>query len=434
MNTEKYPVILYGAGDNGKSALSLLRGRGIEPVAFCSRNAARHPRVGGYCGLPIWSREEVKKRFGSNFRIWITPFQPTREEIENELLDMGFVDEHMILNPLTCCGGEEYFSCGELQYGAVIASNMLQVCCRSNFIVDNPPRLLLSSGRIKDYGSVLEYYRDVVKDFINYKTKLIEDLRLGRSCVCSGCASLKKAQWGKPSEKIEMLILGMEFPCQLSCIYCNWESNARHKNPEVIKNAMKIDVPTMVQAMEQEGMQLAYPITMASGEISIYPQRKEILTSISKYPVSILSNCVNYDEQIAKLVARDDGSFLNVSLDAGTAETYYKVKGLNVFEKVLANIRRYKAAGNNIQAKYILLPENCDRANIDGFIDFCAEVGVDKVQISRDINVKQDELPQSILDAAAYMVKQAKKKRLRYELIHLFDKKNQDYVKSKVEE
>lgn len=39
METNNYPVILYGAGDNGKSALVLLRGRGIEPAAFCSRNA-----------------------------------------------------------------------------------------------------------------------------------------------------------------------------------------------------------------------------------------------------------------------------------------------------------------------------------------------------------------------------------------------------------
>ena len=74
------------------------------------------------------------------------------------------------------------------------------------------------------------------------------------------------------------------------------------------------------------------------------------------------------------MISRKDGSFLNVSVDAGTRETYREVKGLDAYDRVLSHIRRYAQEGAVIEIKYILMPENCDRENIDGFLAFCKEI------------------------------------------------------------
>jgi molybdenum cofactor biosynthesis enzyme MoaA len=75
--------------------------------------------------------------------------------------------------------------------------------------------------------------------------------------------------------------------------------------------------------------------------------------------------------------------FLNVSLDAGTADTFAKIKGIDCFDKVIKNLEKYAAVGN-IQLKYILLEGINDNKNdIDDFVAIAERINAN-VQISRD--------------------------------------------------
>lgn len=223
--------------------------------------------------------------------------------------------------------------------------------------------------------------------------------------------------------------IGLSFPCQFACIYCNdVETNAKRENPQRIKESEKMDLATMIQALELEGMEVAYPVSLASGEITIAPKKKEVLDGLSNFPLAILSNAAIYDEQVAALVARNDGSHLNVSVDAGTPETYRYIKGVNAFDRVLSNLRKYKAGGGRVYAKYIILPENCDHDNINGFLDFCADAGIDKILVSRDLRLKLNELSPSIFDAAAYLVEQAKKRNLQYDVFKVFGEYDFEHI------
>lgn len=406
MTTEKHPVIIYGAGDNGKSALALLRGRGIEPYAFCSRNTAKAGKT--YCGLPIMSRDQILKQFGTQFKIWITPYSPVREEIEAELLEIGFVDRDRILNSILDDKAEESFGCARLYSELIVTDNLLRICCFDHVI--GLPNVTL------DPNAGVEHYRAVIREFNRKRAELTEGFRAGRQNACIGCPYATKARWGAFSGKINSLAVNSFSPCQFSCSYCRWESNAKYRNREVIERALSIDFIAIIDALELEGvLELGYPIFVAFGEITIYPRKREILDRLSKYPLAIYTNGAIYDEQIAKLVARDDGSYLNISVDAGTAETYKKVKGMDVFDKVLTNIRAYKAKGGRMYLKYILLPENSGKNDLDSFLSFCADINVDKIQISRDEYVSLESLPQEVLDATDYMIEQANKLCLPYE-------------------
>ena len=272
-----------------------------------------------------------------------------------------------------------------------------------------------------------------VDAFLEKTEFFIKAIKNGEKISCEGCPELREGYWDNEN-KINVLAISPSFPCQLSCTYCSVPSNARlcKENKEIQELAKKIDVIDIVKHFEERGLlNLTEPIQISSGEITIHPKKHEILGYLSKYPLQIFSNCVIYDEQVAKLIARE-GSFLNVSLDAGTADTYYKVKGLNAFNKVKETIKKYKKNGGNIEIKYILLEENCDMEDLEGFISFCKDIDIRMINISCDISINHDNLPMRIVDAAIYLANKAKEIGILYRVLPYFGTKNMEYINSKI--
>lgn len=170
------------------------------------------------------------------------------------------------------------------------------------------------------------------------------------------------------------------------------------------------DFASVLKMLETTGnLALETPIELSAGEITINPQKEKIYQVIRDYPVMFFTNGYIYDEEIARHISRDKGSFINCSVDAGTRETYKKVKGLDGFERVREHIYKYSVErGGRVQLKYIVLNENCDKENLDGFVDLCIYCNVEAARISTDMCYDLSELPERIIEGAEYL-----KKRLR---------------------
>ncbi|WP_424627560.1 hypothetical protein [Bradyrhizobium sp. SYSU BS000235] len=69
---------------------------------------------------------------------------------------------------------------------------------------------------------------------------------------------------------------------------------------------------------------------------------------------------------VASTLAKGRG-MLEVSVDAGTRKTYLS-KGVDVFDRVVENIQKYREHGN-IQLKYIACSSNISDADISGFVE-----------------------------------------------------------------
>ena len=62
---------------------------------------------------------------------------------------------------------------------------------------------------------------------------------------------------------------------------------------------------------------------------------------------------------------------MNVSLDSGSAEVYKRVKGVDGFDIVIDNLRKYdQVANKNIDLKYIIFDLNNDIIEINKFLLF----------------------------------------------------------------
>ena len=98
----------------------------------------------------------------------------------------------------------------------------------------------------------------------------------------------------------------------------------------------------------------------------------------------------------------------------------------------MQDITKYKKQGGHIELKYILMSENCNQKDIDGFLEFCIQTKVDRVNISCDISIDHSNLPQNILEAAIYMGQRVIQSGISYAVLPYFGKSNCDYIMEKL--
>ncbi len=109
-----------------------------------------------------------------------------------------------------------------------------------------------------------------------------------------------------------------------------------------------------------------------------------------------INSChLNYSDVLEDIMGR--GLAYSVwSLDAGTAETYRKVKQVDAFERAVENVKRYIAAdvfdGKFIVPKYLIVKGmNDNEDEFDAFLKLVKSLGLKTVSLSFDYRLKAEE-------------------------------------------
>jgi molybdenum cofactor biosynthesis enzyme MoaA len=130
-----------------------------------------------------------------------------------------------------------------------------------------------------------------------------------------------------------------------------------------------------------------FSCSYTAGEISIHPRRKEICETLQMCDnSSIFTNAIVYDEHISALLSSGRARIV-VSVDAGTRDTFMKVKSVDAFSLVCDTLRRYSRESNDaIDLKFIFLPGvNDNEVDISGFVALASEIRCSSIMISMDI-------------------------------------------------
>lgn len=264
-----------------------------------------------------------------------------------------------------------YWSCSYIESGLTLQNAGLMFCCERN-----NPEILEPKKSAKE----------TVDAFLQMRQRVIE-VNQTDAAPCKGCPLFQKREWSKEKEgyRIDFLNFGVQSHCQFSCIYCSLQRDEQlreQKNKPEPFDSLNIANEFKRRNMLAEHLRVDY----ASGEIAIHPQKTEYLDFIEKnaFIAAFSSNAGKYDEEIANILGNNTRNNITVSMDAGTRETFALVHGINRFDAVIANLEKYKQKGAQIYLKYILLKENCDKNNIDSFIDICSRIGVVELVISGD--------------------------------------------------
>lgn len=109
-----------------------------------------------------------------------------------------------------------------------------------------------------------------------------------------------------------------------------------------------------------------------------------------------IGSCLmTYSGNLEELL-RQGKAYIIWSLDAGTRETYRKIKQVDVFDHVLENVKRYIShdvfSGRFIVAKYLIVKGiNDNEKEFDEYLRLVLELGLTYVSLSFDFYVKAEE-------------------------------------------
>jgi wyosine [tRNA(Phe)-imidazoG37] synthetase (radical SAM superfamily) len=247
-------------------------------------------------------------------------------------------------------------------------------------------------------------YRSLLRDFIavreHTKNLFMRNAEAKENCSCFGCRCIETGYFFKHA-KIRDLNFSTQGGCNFRCIYCG---NDAKRPPRLFEYDIDLKelLDTFAPHLANNCLTFLNP-----GEITLHPKKAELYEAICDRNVQILTNASIYDNRISDILSHNSAC-LNISIDAGTRETYANVKGYDCFEKVIDNIKRYAidSGGGSILLKYIFLEDiNDNAADVDGFMDLAREFDCGNVLVSSDIykNYASDKT----LSAAKYMIEQA---------------------------
>jgi len=212
----------------------------------------------------------------------------------------------------------------------------------------------------------------------NYTTKLIDAINNGSPNKCQGCHMLMKGFWRK-SVKLSMLSFASSNrgdACNFKCVYCySKDSLERLKSvTEGLTVYERLQQLADIPYINTEDMILQ----LSNGEFTVNKHCDAMLDIIlnSNWKLDLTSNCSVYREKLAELMERGRVTAIVTSLDAGTRETFKKIKGNDRFDIVVANLRKYPLEKTRLNVKYIFLEGiNDNEAEVDSFYEIVKELG-----------------------------------------------------------
>jgi len=352
-------VILYDCG--GDAVLLAISGLdaycGQKPTVLCDTRKELWGRR--LSGIPICDPAEAARRHPNAW--WL---------IAN-FLDKAFASRYLAEKLGIAPGKIINFTAYDKRAGCRYLENYFHVregglnfCCDAPDRLD-PPRVVSGNKAAEAVTQLENFRRDAIK-------------RSGQGTMCEHCSSMSVSFYPRTA-KIELFNYGGGGICNFRCMYCN--ASARGKTH--IEG--DLDFVELFDALKRAGrLSEDVHVQFNAGEIGVHPKRAEMFAALDRATVSVLTNSSVYCPEIVRALALGR-AIVNTSLDAGSRETFRRVKGADAWERVCGNLRQYaQVRKNNIVLKYILLPGvNDTHEEIDGFVHLCEECA-GFVQISSD--------------------------------------------------
>lgn len=258
----------------------------------------------------------------------------------------------------------------------------------------------LPNGAQKPAISLDGSAEEVLENFINTRKSALEYLQKEGDEIknikkeeldgCKNCANFQKHNYKARSSSKFVNLSMYPAPCQCNCIYCTVDK--KWENTPKVKQAYE-KMFEVLELADKKGLISPDAVwQISSGEITIHPYKERILSMVEDKQAIFYTNAFIYDDGIAKNLAKNKNSKINLSVDAGTSQTWARVKGVDNFNEVVDNLIAYRKASvgpGQIDLKYIVLPGiNDSEEDFVGLIELMNKLDVSHLILSRDSVVK----------------------------------------------
>ena len=304
--------------------------------------------------------------------------------------------------------------------------NTLDPCCSIN----------LGPALIADISKC-----DNILSFIETKQKYIKMFKEGNVPEnCKNCISLEKYEITGKSKRedfrIKKITLNHYIACDCACIYCT-QGNTTLESIKQNQNTKIYDVKNFIKELYKHNLidTFSLYVEVQGGNISCLKDANELLDIFLENGVNkimVYTNNIAHLPIIEKILSNKQGGIIT-SLDCGTAETFYKIKQVDKFDKYIDNLKRYIAAAGNddIHIKYIIVENTNDNiTEVTHFINKMTEIGIKNVFFDIDyrniIGTETKQIPKHYKELISFAEKYCNEKGLKYSIV--------PYAKERIDE
>lgn len=259
-----------------------------------------------------------------------------------------------------------------------------------------PKEIKFCCSCVEGPGIVIEDFNKINKKSIEKeKEKNIKALKNGEiPKQCQGCNEYKEIN--EPPKKffetlfenkkkypVSYIIIDHYKQCDCNCIYCSQKIiyKGEVKNYSLLPLIKQLYANNMIDNNNLK-------VEFQGGNISCLNEFDLLLEEFKKHNCTnfaILTNGIKYMPQLENL-SNNPESFVCISLDCGTKETFRKIKNVDAFEQTIENIRKLKKNTTaRIVFKYILIKDVNDNLDeIKAFLQYAKELVTGYIVIDID--------------------------------------------------
>ncbi len=311
---------------------------------------------------------------------------------------------------------KELYFCQSIYSELNLAYSMIRACCMCTMDPFTPPIFYKSENN--DYSSLnlKQYFRQLNR---------IMTWNQSEKSVCSGCKFFKKGLVPNIEEEgnIKLLSINNFTVCNSNCIYCSC-------NVKAYDNSYKL-LPIIKRFISYGLINSDTVVNWGGGEPLICSEFDSCANFFIKKKIkqNINSSGIKFSDLILYGM-RNNLITVQISPDAGTPETYLRIKRQNGFDIVWENIKRYAQFPDKIVVKYIIFSMNSNEYDIRKFIAKCIESNIKKIVIDAEHNssngtfCKFGKIGEQELQMAILLKKLAQQNSIEYTLSHQWTNEN----------
>lgn len=220
------------------------------------------------------------------------------------------------------------------------------------------------------------------------RRRIIAANQAGGYPACRGCPHLVKRRWPQPRRPVRLIGIAQFAHCNIECSYCFLQTQA----PASFAAGLDpYPVLPALRALARDGWLDRRPtVDWGGGEPTIYPEFDEALELFTRLGATtwIHTNGTRLPGPIRDGLPTKAIHVL-CSVDAGTRQTWQRIKNKDLLAIVWRNLREYVDSGCRVVLKYIMTDENCDQSELTAFVRSAKAIGARELIVDVDYDHPQ---------------------------------------------